>query len=284
MRARWRGPATIAFIGVAAGLLVVTVVGIVRDMNTYDAGLDGHYRRTDDPRKVIVSATVGRDDEIAGSSTREDAGTVAITVRARRTNTGPGFSDLVGYMRTVTVTLQDPLGQRRVVDARTGYRMQDEATSIERREVGVIEAGSFAMTDGTIDLRWTDSKGTHAFKDLRGSTVVLLTRGPTFTQQSDSKMSMLALEGTLANASDARRAATRVFVVSFDRANATAPDDAPFRALFVDPIAVGPEAPEILQASAPSVLWVLGPDGRLRQRLAGVVTPLQVASALEAAR
>lgn len=129
----------------------------------------------------------------------------------------------------------------------------------------------------------------HGLSDLRGSTVVLLTRGVSYDhvsydQQSDSKLNMLALEGLLYRAPDAEPAKTFVFVISFDRANAFAPDDAPFRPRFADPNAVGPDAPEILQSAVPTVIWFLAPDGRLRERIVGAATSEQVAHALVAAR
>lgn len=279
MRAR-----TLILVGVGAAAVVILVIASVwRNLYTYDAGLEGHYQRTDDPREIVVTAIVGRDDDIVGYSAGEDGDRVLLTVRARRAN-GSGWSDLVGYYRTVVIRLRDSLAERKVIDVRTGSRMQDSALSHARREVGLIERDSYRASNGAVDLRWTDSKGRHALSDLRGSTVVLLTRGVSYAQQSDSKLNMLALEGYLYNAPDAERMKTFVFVINFDHANAVAPDDAPFRALFADPSAMSAGAPEILQPSAAAVIWFLASDGQVRERIVGAATPEQVARALVAAR
>jgi len=277
----WRLWAIVLALG-AVAVLVLALVNLTRVANTYEAGLDGHYQRTDDPKQLIVTATVGRDDEIVDYLTREDAVSVRLTVRARNPHTW-GWNDLVGYSRTVLVTLRDPLGDRTVFDGRSGTRMQDIAVSVARREVGLIDATSYRMaSDGLIELRWTDSKGVHAISDLRGAGVVFVTRGPSFEQQSSSKMNMLAFEGYLATATDSIRNTTFVFVINFDRANAVAPDDAPFRALFVDPATVPADAPEILKADAPAVVWVIAPDGHHFVRFSGPapLTREQVAQAL----
>jgi hypothetical protein len=266
----------------AVAVLLVAVVSLTRAANTYEAGLDGHYQRTDDPKQLIVTATVGHDDEIVDYVVREDPASVRITVRARNPHT-TGWNDLVGYPRPVVVTLRDPLGDRTVFDGRTGSRIQDLAASIARREVGVIDAGSYRMaSDGQVELRWTDSTGAHALSDLRGAGVVFVTRGPSFEQQSTAKTNMLAFEGYLAAATDSIRNTTFVFVINFDRANAVAPDDAPFRALFVDPATVPAGAPEILKADAPAVVWVIAPDGHHFVRFSGpgALTREQVAQAL----
>ncbi len=249
-------------------VILVALVNLTRAATTYEAGLDGHYQRTDDPKQIIVTATVGHDDEIVDYAVREDAASVRLTVRARNPHTS-GWNDLVGYSRIVMVTLHDPLGDRTVFDGRTGYRMQDLAVSTARREVGVIDASSYRVaSDGQIELRW-DSKGAHAISDLRGAGVVFVTRGPSFEQQSISKMNMLAFESYLAAATDSIRNTTFVFVINFERANAVAPDDAPFRALFVDPAAVPTDAPEILKRDTPAVVWVIAPDGHPVVRFSG---------------
>jgi hypothetical protein len=257
--------------------------GALSDPRAYEAGLQGHYERTDDPRRIVVSVVVGRDHEVIGSSTREDATTVSITVHARNPNPS-GWSDLAGYTKTVVVGLQAPLGDRTVIDARTGSRIQDLAVSVARREVGVIDRSSYRASNGSVDFRWSDSKGTHALSELLGSTVVLLTRGVSYEQQGDSKQNMLALADHLSKAPDAERAKTFVFVINFDRAEAVAPDDDPFRPLFADPSGVTADAPEILQPSAPTLMWFIGPDGRLRERIVGAASGADVARALVSSR
>ena len=249
----------------------------------YEAGLDTHYQRTADPRKISVTAIIGRDDVIVDYSAVESADTVSITVRARNPNP-TGASDDVGYSHPVDILLREPLVDRKVIDARTGARMQDAAVSAARREPGIVDVASYRVSAGAIELQWSDSKGMHRLSDLRGATVVLLSRGTTYEQASDSKLNMLAFEDLLAHATDAIRASTFVLVVNFDRANAFAPDDDPFRALFVDPATVPAAAPEILQPAARAAVWFVGPDGSLRSRLQGATDRTVIERELAAAR
>ena len=231
-----------------------------------------------------MTARVGQGDSIVGSSAREEANSVFVAVRARDVSTGSGWIAPIGYPRTVVITLRDPLADRKVIDARTSRRMQDLAASLERREIGLVDKDSYGISDGVLELGWADGKGRHALSDFRGSTLVLLTRGPSYDQQSEAKMNMVTLESLLYRALDAERAKTFVFVIGFDRANSVAPDDDPFRPLFVDPNTVAPDALEILQSAGPPVIWFLAPDGRLRERIVGAATSEQVARALASAR
>ena len=72
------------------------------------------FQRTGDPRKIVVHVVVGLDDELAGSSTVEDARTVAVTVRVRppagRLFGPPVFRSLVGISLPVVVGLRDSSG------------------------------------------------------------------------------------------------------------------------------------------------------------------------------
>ena len=232
---------------------------------------------TGDARKLGGNELGGRDNAIVGDSVHEEAKRVTVSIRARQ---HPGFSDLVGISLPVVITLRDPLAGRTVIDERAGQRVLD-SEALARREVGVIDPSSFRPPPGAIDLRWTDSKGVHALSDLRGSTVVLLSR----SAPGKSKMSILALEGYLAKAPDDERARTVVFVISFDRGGGFAPSDDPFRALFADPSLVAKDAPEILQPSGGPAVWFLGPDGAIRERIAGHPASTEdVARALAAAR
>lgn len=77
------------------------------------------YRRSGDERKIVVCVTSGVGDQVLGSSARESATTVAVTVRLR--------SPVSWYPRTlqgislpVVVALREPLGTRVVVDESTG--------------------------------------------------------------------------------------------------------------------------------------------------------------------
>lgn len=77
------------------------------------------YRRSGDERKVVACVVSGVGDQVLGSSARESATTVAVTVRLR--------SPVSWYPRTlqgislpVIVALREPLGSRLVVDESTG--------------------------------------------------------------------------------------------------------------------------------------------------------------------
>lgn len=265
------GAGAVLAVGGLLALLLTIPSPYVRDVS-----IDG-FRRTGDERKIVVNVTVGRGDEIVGYTAHEDPRRVTVSVRARQR---PGWNDLIGISLPVVITLRDPLGDRTVLDERYGQRVLD-GDALARREVGVIEPGSLLPPPGPIDVRWTDSKGLHALADLRGSTVVVLSR----SDQGASKMSLLVLEGYLAKASDDERARTTVFVISFDRRDAFASADERFRALFADPTLVPKDAPEILQPAGGPVVWFIGPDGAIRERIIGhAASSDEVARALAEAR
>jgi hypothetical protein len=235
------------------------------------------YQRTADERKIVVWVTAGRNDQILGSSAREDANSVVVAVHLRG-QPGWGFNDLLGIGLPVVITLRDPLGDRGVIDERSNSRLFDPAA---RSEVGVVEGASVRSSAGALDFRWSDATGGHALSDLLGVTVVLVSRGAPL----ESKMSLGALESYLARATNAERARIMVLVISFDRRDVVAPVDDRFRALFVSPSDLASDAPEILRPSGGAVLWVIAADGMIRERITGrAASNEDVARALAAAR
>jgi len=84
------------------------------------------YQRTGDERKIVACLVTGRGEELRGSSAREDANTVAVTVRLRRPPSWY-FSDLVGISLPVVVVLRDPLGGRTVIDQVRGTPVREVA-------------------------------------------------------------------------------------------------------------------------------------------------------------
>jgi hypothetical protein len=82
------------------------------------------YQRTGDERKIVACLITGRGEELRGSSAREDAKTVAVTVRLRRPPSWY-FSDLVGISLPVVVVLRDPLGGRTVIDQLRGTPVRE---------------------------------------------------------------------------------------------------------------------------------------------------------------
>ncbi|TMD61833.1 MAG: hypothetical protein E6I87_01265 [Chloroflexi bacterium] len=245
----------------------------------YEAGITS-FRRTADPRTILIESLVGRAHVIVGYSTHEDAKTVKVTVQARYTS--DGWNALVGYWMPVLVTLDEPLGDRIVVDARTGRQLRD--ADVRTPAAGVIEAGSFRNDAGVIDLRWNDPTGSHALSELRGSTVALLTRD---NKSGDAKLNWVALEAYLHDAPAEERARTAVILITFGRFlwDAFAPNDTPFRALLAELDSLTPDLPEILQPAATPAMWFIGPDGLIRERIVGRgATADELRRALAAAR
>ena len=71
------------------------------------------YQLTDDPRKIVLHASVGPGDLVVGSEVDEDARTVTVVVKARDVSKAVVGS---GDSHFVTVTLRDPIGDRVVID------------------------------------------------------------------------------------------------------------------------------------------------------------------------
>lgn len=98
---------------VAAGIAVAAVAVMLFLPREYRA-LVSTYQLTNDPRQIVLHASLGRGDSVIGSEVREEARTVTVIVKARdaggRTAGGEGVSHFV------TVTLRDPIGERTVID------------------------------------------------------------------------------------------------------------------------------------------------------------------------
>ena len=254
------------------------------------------FQRTGDPRKIVVHVVVGLDDELAGSSTVEDARTVAVTVRVRppagRLFGPPVFRSLVGISLPVVVGLRDPIGDRTVVDAASGRAVAEAGIfqiprepPVDLAEIGTVERGSFRSGDG-VDFRWREFTGkTRALSDFRGRTVVIVSRT---SFSGESKMSVQAVEEFLRTAAPEARARVVVLV-------ATLAED-PLRAMIIRPSPstfpllvpsdyVGADAPEIFRLSAVPVVWFVGPDGAVREHISGVpASPDDIARGVAAAR
>lgn len=269
--------------GAVAATALIGAASALADMPTgYDflAPLEGTYRRTGDARKVVVTATIGHGVDIRRVWVQEEPGGVTVSVRARKQ---PSWyaSDLVGIAVPIVVTLRDPLGERMVIEPRWGARLLDQAV-LAQQEVGVIEGASVRATATTIDFRWTDSQGTHSVGELGGQTVVLLNRDG---RSVEAKMSIGAVESYIAKASSADRARVRVLVIHFDRRLASPSRDEVVRTLVISPGQVPSDAPAILREAGVPALWVIGPDGTVRDRIVGrAASDADVASLLGPAR
>jgi hypothetical protein len=103
----------VAWLAIVASAVVVALA-VLFFPREYRAAVVG-YRLTDDPRQITLHANVGPGDAVIGGEVlREDAGSVTLIVKARdvsSSNIGEGDSVFV------TVTLRDPIGDRKVVDA-----------------------------------------------------------------------------------------------------------------------------------------------------------------------
>jgi hypothetical protein len=98
----------IALIAVVAAAMFV----FLREASARTVRLDG-YQQTGDPRKIVVTATIGLAQEIVSAEAREDADSVTVTVRVR---TSPGIYPAVGIHVPALVSLREPLADRIVRD------------------------------------------------------------------------------------------------------------------------------------------------------------------------
>lgn len=73
------------------------------------------YTVTDDPRKLVLHASLGCGDDVVGSEVREDVATVTVIVKARD-NGGRTAAGCQGESHFVTVNLREPVGGRVVID------------------------------------------------------------------------------------------------------------------------------------------------------------------------
>lgn len=106
-RARWLG----------VGVIAVALTGaafIVNDgLQTRDATLTS-FQRAGDGRAIVVTVRVGVGEDIISSHAVEEAASVRVTVRVRRSS---GSVPAVALLYPMTVQLRTPLGDRTVVDA-----------------------------------------------------------------------------------------------------------------------------------------------------------------------
>ncbi len=113
-------------IGASGALLVVIVLNLFGAMPSA-ADREGPvdlFQRTGDERKIVACVVSGRGEQILGSSARETVDAVFVTVRLRRPPSWY-FHDLAGIPLPVVVTLRDRLGDRAVIDARTGRAVRE---------------------------------------------------------------------------------------------------------------------------------------------------------------
>ena len=131
---------------VAFGVVAAVIVGLCSAQTTYVAPLD-HYRRTENPRIVVIVVMTGVGDVILDQKVTEDDLRVAVSVRVRET---PGPKPAIAVPHFVTVTLAAPLGSREVLDA-GGTR-----PSRPRRAVGEVVCPS---AWGDARCQWSQSLG-----------------------------------------------------------------------------------------------------------------------------
>jgi len=278
--------AQLAAIAIAvAALATVVAVSALAPIET--ARVES-FQRSADPRTIVVNVLVGLGDEIVAHSAREDSRTVTVTVR-HRVNTRVRL--LLGVLLPVAVTLREPLGDRTVLDP-SGLPVRDlgdyqgpREPPIDYREIGLVEDGSFRVTNDVVDFRWKDFKGqSGSLADLRGSMVVILSR----TAHSDeAKMSLHAVEERLGSLTPAERGRVVLLVITLgdDPLSAAVgrPSDS-FLPLLARPSAIGRETPEIFALGALPTTWFVGPDGVVRHRVVrGVLSSDDVLRGLAAA-
>ena len=277
----------LAAVGLVAGLGAVLLAGTTLPVRP--ARVES-FQRTGDPRKIVANVVIGIDDEIVGSSAEEESTTVKITVRVKPP-TGPGFRPAIGIGVPVVVMLSDPLGDRTVLDASSGapardlgmYQIPREPPIDLSTEIGQIDRASFRTTGAVIDFRWTNLNGTktESLGDLRGSTVVILSRTPS---SGDAKLTMVALEGYLSSPPPTPIVVLVVTLTGDPSAATSFRPSASWRSLFV-PTGLGEDAPEIFRLSAAPATWFIGPDGSVRQRYSKTpLTSEQVVQGIIASR
>lgn len=281
-RARW----LLAGVGLVGGIGAVLRTG----RGSSERKRVESFQQTGDPSRVIANALTGFGDEIVGSSAAESATTVKITVRAKAP-IGRGYRPAIGIIVPVIVMLREPIGSRAVLDASSGATLRDLGMYQTPREppidlsteIGQVDRSSFRAAGDLIDFRWTNLNGTktESLGDLRGSTVVVLSRTP---NSGDAKLTMVALEGYLSSPPSDPIVVLVVTLTGDPAAAASVRPSASWRSLFV-PTGLGEDAPEIFRLSAAPATWFIAPDGSVRQRYSK--TPLtreQVVQGIIAAR
>jgi hypothetical protein len=102
---------------VAAGLIglaILTIVLVLSSLATIHSARIISFQRTGDTRKIVVNIVTGLGTEIAERTVKEDAQTVSVTVNMRQS---PGTYPAIAFYLPVVISLKDPLGDRRVLDA-----------------------------------------------------------------------------------------------------------------------------------------------------------------------
>jgi hypothetical protein len=115
-----------ALAGAAAAFLAMgiwIVLAAMPNSSDRDGPIEA-FQRTGDERKIVACVMSGRNEQVLGSSAREDGNTVTVNVRLRRPPSWY-FSDLVGIPLPVIVTLNEPLGSRTVVDVWSGVEVRE---------------------------------------------------------------------------------------------------------------------------------------------------------------
>jgi Tfp pilus assembly protein FimT len=79
------------------------------------------YRVTSDASSITARVTTGRGDQVVKSFATETADEVAVSVLVRRSSGGSSTAE--GYPKDVTIRLDQPLGSRSVVDAKSGLQV-----------------------------------------------------------------------------------------------------------------------------------------------------------------
>jgi hypothetical protein len=103
------------------GLAVLTIVLYFTSLGSLHAAPIDSFQRTGDPRKIVVSITIGLGNDIAERTVREDATSVTVIVGVRQS---PGSYPAIGFSVPVLVSLKEPLGDRAVLDA-AGQAVRD---------------------------------------------------------------------------------------------------------------------------------------------------------------
>ncbi|HEY6202290.1 MAG TPA: hypothetical protein VI056_04540 [Candidatus Limnocylindria bacterium] len=96
------------------GLAILTVVLVLSSLATIHSARIISFQHTGDARKIVVNIVTGLGTEIAERTVKEDAQTVTVTVNLRQS---PGTYPAIAFYLPVVVSLKDPLGDRRVLDA-----------------------------------------------------------------------------------------------------------------------------------------------------------------------
>ena len=106
------GRRRLALVGAVAALAVVVVVLVLSARDDATAPITGWT--STEPDVLELHVETGPSDEILGADVEEDSTEVRLRVRIERA----ASQEQVAVSRTVTVTLEEPLGDRAVLDER----------------------------------------------------------------------------------------------------------------------------------------------------------------------